>query len=145
MNVLINKGRRRLGISGRPAIILNAEESVKIDDDQLAEISKNRTVARWIDTGVLAVLSEDELDDQAKIKSKPTPPQKPRPVRRARAIKKDDRKVEPLPDGVTGEGFEIHHSGGGWYQVYVNGFRVTDRAVRKDEAEAMSSDYVEDD
>jgi hypothetical protein len=141
MNVLVNKGRRRLGISGRPALILNADEAVKIGDDQLAEISKNRTVARWLESGVLCVMSEQEYDAQNHAKTVVPKQERPRPARRTRPPKKDDRKVEPLPDGVTGEGFEIHHSGGGWYQVFVNGFKVTDRNVRKDEAVAMEDDY----
>jgi len=46
-----------------------------------------------------------------------------------------------LPEGITGQGTEVHHLGGGWYEVYVNGFKVTDRNVRKDEAKTIAEEY----
>jgi len=53
----------------------------------------------------------------------------------------DKREELVLPDGVTGEGIEVHHKGGGWYEVYVNGFKVTDTNVRKDEANDVAAEY----
>lgn len=140
MKRIINNGRRRLGISGRPAIILNPNESREIDDYQLDEIRKNRTVANWIEAGILTVSDGDE-----KIEATATVKPKKATIVHSKSIRpgapRDERQAEPLPDGIEGEGIETHHLGGGWYQVYVNGFKVTDRNVRKDEAKEIASEY----
>lgn len=136
MKSLINKGRRRLGIPGRPAIILNPDESKEITDEQERELIRNRTVSRWLEAGVLVITgAQDKPAKTSNVKPKrPNPP----PTRKR---EHDERKVEPLPDGVSGEGVEIQHLGGGWYQVFVSGFKVTDRNVRKDEAKSIASEY----
>lgn len=46
-----------------------------------------------------------------------------------------------LPEGVTGNGVEIHTPGGGWYRVYVDGTEVTDGNVRKAQAEAIAEEH----
>lgn len=52
-----------------------------------------------------------------------------------------DERPEQKPEGVTGEGIEITHTGAGWYEVHVNGMKVTDKGVRKDDAERIAEDY----
>ena len=132
MKKIINKGRRRLGIPGRPALILNADEAQPITENQIEEIRKNRTVANWLERGVLLIVNDGEEPEQFE-KVDPAP----RPKRRNHP-KLDIRQPEVLPEGITGEGTEFHHLGGGWYQVYVNGFKVTDSNVRKADAETIA-------
>lgn len=138
MKVLKNNGKRRLGIAGRPAIILAPGEFVPVDKTQIKEMKKNRTVSRWIKTGLL------ELCDECDIKSEPAKvvtPKRGSGHRHGRGMKNDERETVVLPKGVTGKGAELHHKGGGWYEVYVNGFKVTDTNVRKNEAEAIATEY----
>jgi hypothetical protein len=139
MKVLKNNGARRLGIPGRPAIILAPGDTVPVTDAQLADMDRNRTVSRWLERGVLAVRDSNanEPDPAPPVRSAP-----PRPRVRPRVGGRTDVREElVLPDGVTGEGIEVHHNGGGWYQVYVNGFKVTDSNVRKDEAHEIAAEY----
>ena len=134
---LTNKSRRRLGISGRPALILEPDRAVEITQSKLEEIKKNKTVARWLDSGVLVL---DESDEVHKVEVELVPK-----VIRKTGMKHDRDKREEiaLPEGVSHEGIQIHHAGGGWYELYVNGFKVTDKTVRKDEAESMATEYEE--
>ena len=139
MKVLRNSGSRRLGIPGRPAIILAPGDTTPVTDEQLADMGRNRTVARWLDRGVLTT-RDSNAEDPA-----PAPPVRsapPRQRQRPRVGGRTDKREElVLPDGVTGEGIEVHHKGGGWYEVYVNGFKVTDSNVRKDEANDVAAEY----
>jgi len=133
---LTNNARRRLGIPGRPAIILEPDQTVEITESQLGVIKANKTVERWLHSGILTV---GEPVHKVEVEKPPKVIQ-----RASTGIKdRDPRKTEPLPEGVTGEGTELQHVGGGWYQVYVNGFKVTDKNVRKDEAESLSTEYEE--
>ena len=139
MKVLRNNGSRRLGIPGRPAIILAPGDTAPVTAAQLADMERNRTVSRWLERGVLTVRDSDanDLEPAPPVRSAP-PRQRVRPRVGGRT---DVREELVLPDGVTGEGVEIHHNGGGWYEVYVNGFKVTDTNVRKDEAEDVAKEY----
>lgn len=141
MKVITNKGRRRLGIPGSPALVLGAEESAKVTDKQVAEFEKNRTTKLWLERGVLVLT--DEGEDAGPPDMKPKQRHSSGIVKPGRGIRpeRDKREVEELPDGVEGDGVEMHHSGGGWWSVYVNGFKVTDRKVRKDEAESIAKEY----
>ena len=134
MKLLINKGRRRLGIPGRPAIILDPNQSVEINEARQDDLTRNRTVARWLETGTLVIT--DDGNPQ-----KPTPIVTPRRQAVTAREKRDQREEIVLPEGITGQGTEVHHLGGGWYEVYVNGFKVTDRNVRKDEAKTIAAEY----
>jgi len=134
MKLLINKGRRRLGIPGRPAIILDPNQSVEINEARQDDLTRNRTVARWLETGTL-VITDDGKPQQ------PTPIVTPRRQAVTAREKRDQREEIVLPEGITGQGTEVHHLGGGWYEVYVNGFKVTDRNVRKDEAKTIAEEY----
>jgi hypothetical protein len=135
MKRIRNTARRRLGIAGRPAIILAPNESEEITDERLEKIQQNKTVAKWFDAGVLEIIDGEEAPAPKRIK-----PQKPTVIPAVKGRKPDERKEEPLPEGLTGEGVELQRNGG-WFQVYVNGFKVTDRNVRKDEAERIASEY----
>ena len=130
MKKLINQARRRLGVPGSPAIVMAPGEAVAITASQVAALQKNRMVSRWLDVGTLAIVDEDGTVEKPKPKAKT-------------GIKtvKDQRKPVELPEGLTGEGTELQHLGGGWYQVYVNGFKVTDSNVRKDRAKEISAEY----
>lgn len=140
MKVIKNNGTRRLGIPGRPAIILAPGDTAPVTDAQAADMERNRTVSRWLERGVLTV-----RDSNAKEPIPPVPPVRSAPPRqrvRPRVGGRSDTREElVLPDGVTGEGIEVHHKGGGWYEVYVNGFKVTDTNVRKDEAHEVAAEY----
>lgn len=138
MKALVNKGKRRLGVPGRPAIILNPGESVPIDDAQIKELHKNRTIERWLERGVLKICDESDVEKTPKKTVPQTRPAKniPRVGRR-----NDNREPQVLPKGVKGEGVELHHKGGGWYEVFVNGFVVTDSNVRKADAEQIATEY----
>lgn len=139
MKRIINNGRRRLGIPGRPALILNPGESSEVNAAQIASFEQNKTTARWLEVGVLAIVESDDEPERATIT-----PKRVSHVDELRASKpRDVRQESKLPDGVPSEGVAKHHIGGGWYQVYVNGFLVTDRNVRKDEAESIASEYDE--
>lgn len=137
MNVLVNTGNRRLGIPGRPAIILNPHEAVEVTEEQLDDMKRNRTVARWLGSGVLTV--RDAKDHEAKPQ---LPPRRSSGVtRKPSKVDRDKREPIVLPEGVEEQGVFKHHTGGGWWDVYVNGFKVTDTKVRKDEAEQLMSEY----
>ena len=133
---LTNAGGRRLGVPGRPALILDPNQTVDVDASQMDEFRRNRTVCRWLESGILV------LSDGAG-KTAPVPvyvtPKPTRPV----GVKpnRDVREEVVLPKGITGEGVERNHLGGGWWEVYVNGFKVTDRNVRKDEAQSIAAEY----
>jgi hypothetical protein len=135
MKVIINNGRRRLGVPSRPALILNPKESAPITDVQIEQLLAQRTASRWLESGVLEIKDSAEAEAPAMVKVA----ERPKVVRKYKD--RDERKPEELPDGVTGEGVETHHLGGGWYCVFVNGFRVTDSNVRKDAAETIASEY----
>jgi hypothetical protein len=139
MKRLVNKGQRRLGIPGRPdSIVLAPNMSVELDDIKLKDIASNKTVSRWLETGVLQITDEEGEPQKPPV----APKRKPAPTGIKRSSKQTDvRKEEPLPDGLTGEGVEQNHVGGGWWQVYVNGIKVTDRNVRKDEADEIAKEY----
>lgn len=119
MKTITNKAQRRLGLPGRPALILNPGESKEITDQDFELITSNRTAARWIERGI--------IDVGGKVKE--TKPQE------------QTREKEVIPEGLTGKGFEILNEGGGWYSAWVNGFKVTDKKVRKADAEALEADY----
>jgi hypothetical protein len=124
MTTITNTGRRRLGLPGRPALILGAGESAEVTDQQLQEMKKNGVVTRWFGSGLLV------------IDGKPIEPE-PGSV----ANKQAAAAPEGLPEGLTGQGIELYHKGGGWWRVYVNGFEVTDGNVRKKEAKAIAAEF----
>jgi len=141
MKKLTNNGSRRLGVPGRPALILSPSESALIDDDQLRIMQQNRTVSRWLESGVLSLTKPGADDKYIEQPARKPSRAKRNPVKRHQ--RKDERKVQELPEGLTGDGIEYNHLGGGWWQVFVNGFKVTDRNVRKAEAETIATEYVE--
>ena len=137
---LTNKGQRRLGVPGRPAIILRPNESAILNEQQVADIHKNRTVTRWIKSGILELSDTDETVEPKKVRSKIAPRSRPR----IKGVTMRDKREElVLPKGITGKGVEINHVGGGWWEIYVHGFKVTDRNVRKDERDEIAKEYEE--
>jgi hypothetical protein len=136
MTMLTNKGARRLGVPGRPAIVLDPGQGVSITNEQLDEIRQNRTNARWLKSGVLEI-----SDEPARVEIDVKPPASKKHPQKTKRPRPDKREAVELPDGVTGDGVEQYHAGGGWWEVYVNGFKVTDRKVRKDEAGSIAAEY----
>jgi len=131
---LKNAGRRRLGVPGRPALILDPNQTAEVSLAQIDDFRRNRTVARWLEAGVLV------LSDSDGVVEVPRPVPKTKPGVRTRQHH-DQREEVVLPEGITGQGVERNHLGGGWWEVYVNGFKVTDRNVRKEEAQSIADEY----
>lgn len=122
---LTNNARRRLGIPGRTAIILNPNQTIEISKLQYDEMQKNRTTSHWLKAGVLSV---DKSSKPVKVEVNVQPEAEP--------------EAEPdAPEGVSEEGVRLNHLGGGWYEVYVSGFKVTTHNVRKKVAEEMAAEY----
>lgn len=136
MNVLVNNGRRRLGIPGRPGIVIAPNEIVELDAVQERAMLKNRTVQRWLESNILEIRPASKRPEKVETIA---PKREAKPARKR--VDRDQREIEVLPEGVSETGTHIHHKGGGWYAVYVNGFKVTDTNIRKDEAEAIASEY----
>lgn len=136
MKRLANKARRRLGIPGRPAIILGPGESVELSNEVHAKLLLNKTTANWLERGILEIYDGDAPEKPVTVKKEPM-------AIPASVVRRKDvaQPPEPLPEGITGEGVELNHKGGGWWEVWVNGFKVTDRNVRKEEAETIASEY----
>jgi hypothetical protein len=135
MTILTNSGTRRLGVPGRPALIIDAGQGISVTDEQLEVIKKSSTAARWLESGVLTLSDKSVEAEHTLKKVAPQPKSKRKPVDR------DKREEVKLPEGITGDGVEKYHAGGGWWKVYVNGFEVTDRTVRKDEAASIAAEY----
>lgn len=60
------------------------------------------------------------------------------------AIEQGTVEVTYLPNPVAPppeRGVKLVSKSGGWWLVYVNGHPVTDKAVRKEEAERMAAEY----
>jgi len=53
------------------------------------------------------------------------------------AVERLDGTPSPKPD----RGVKLESKGGGWWIVYVNGYPVSEKAVRKEEAERMAEEY----
>ena len=119
---LTNNARRRLGIPGRSAIILTPNQSIEITKARLDEMKQNRTVANWFQSGILTV--DDVHKVEVETKPKPEVETKPKPE-------------APAED----QGVEVRHVGGGWFEVWVNGFQVTDTNVRKAKAREIAAEY----
>lgn len=137
-----NNAGRRIGVPIRQAFILNAGESRNVTDGELAQMENNRTISRWMETGILSIassLGEAPVDGREIKQPAPKPERKPQREKAAPPPKEESR--EELPEGITGVGVEREVFGGGWQHLWVNGFRVTDKKVRTAEADAMAADY----
>jgi len=126
MNTLTNTGRRRLGLPGRPAIVLDPGQTVEISDGQLKAIMANSTSARWVNSGVLSLNGNGGVD---------TSGANTVDASFAAATKLD------IPEKLTGSGVELYDRGGGWWDIYVNGFKVLDKSVRRAKAEELAEEY----
>jgi len=48
--------------------------------------------------------------------------------------------VETTEDAPAAKAVEVHHRGGGWYDVLVDGEPANESGLRKDDAEAMAAE-----
>ena len=119
MKTVTNNAKRRLGLPGRPALLLNPGESKTIEDSQVAEIETSNIAKGWIRSGLVSISDGAETEEKSE----------------------DPKSDQDLPEGLTGKGFEIFNEGSGWYSAWVNGFKVTDSKVRKKAAEALRKEY----
>lgn len=141
-----NNAGRRIGLPIRQAFTLDPGETREVTDGQLSEMESNKTTSRWMDSGVLTVDSEQPRPPK---KAKASPGDDPPPEALTKPekggktqTKAEEEPAEELPEGITGEGIEYEQYPGGWYHLWVNGFRVTqDNKVRKAEAEHMAKEY----
>ena len=138
MTKITNNGKRRLGLSGRPSLIIDAGQSVEVSNAQYKSFIESGIVARWFASGLLTVDGEVEIGIGHQVVgtdlwSKQVP---------AESTESEvDQHSVALPEGIKSEGVELYHAGGGWWEVYVNGFLVTNVKVRKAEAEKIAEDY----
>lgn len=129
MKKITSNARRRLGLPGRPALVLDPGQTAEISDEQIFSLKGNRIASRWLASGILVIEGEEAEAKPAPRVRPPEPAKKPEPAQ------------ADLPAGVTGDGVETVHIGGGWFRVYVNGFEVSDGNVRKDKAETIAKEY----
>lgn len=136
MTTVTNNGKRRLGIAGRPSIILDpGQTSEPLSAERYQSILSNRVNARWIEAGILLVKGADAPAPKA---SKEEAPKETGKGKKEKLVALPD----DFPEDLTGEGVELHHTGGGWYDVYVNTFKVTsDQKVKKARALEIAAEY----
>ena len=120
---LINASRRPRGIPLDEFVTLPAGGEVDINEYQLSQLQKRPMVRNWMQAGVLLVQQGDAAPEKGPVK--------------------EVRRGPDLPEGITGTGIEHEDLGGGWTHLWVNGFKCTDKAVRKKQAEKMALDYRE--
>lgn len=113
---LTNNANRALGVPGaRRSLVVQPKQSIQIDAADLEALQKNRTSNRWLKSGILSV------DD---------------------APLKEEKKKEEKKDEDTE--VEVRHVGGGWYEVYVSGIDVSQGKLRRDEAEKLAAQYLDE-
>jgi len=137
---LINKSGRALGLPGVqfPSVVLekNGGEA-EISNDHFAELSSNRTVAQWIAQSIVLVQKFGELRPAGMTVTI----LEPKKVEAPPAVKTEAPRPTQPEDSFRPAKVEIISPAGGWYHVYVNDHQVTDKAVRKAEAERMAAEY----
>lgn len=142
MKKILNNSRRSRGIPGSPALILAPGEEKKVNETFFESMLKNHTVSQWISQGLIVVDGEN-VEPPAKRELKPRK-QSGVGLNRRAARTATQRDIPPpeLPDGVEEKGVFLHHHGGGYYDVYVNGIKVTTEKVRgKDVANEIAAEY----
>lgn len=127
---LINKSGRALGLpcARYPSIILEMDEEKVITDQHFDEVKVNKTVTRWINDGFVLVqqLSDPKPDGLTVTVLKPKP---------------ETPVMAGVDDDYRPAQVKCISAGGGWWHVYVNDEKVTDKAVRKAEAEKIATEY----
>ena len=113
-------GRTRVLWAPIEMIRLGPGDEVNVTADELAELKQHVNCRNWLHKGYIEVQGGE---------AKPLP------------VAVDERPGPELPEGLSGEGTEIHHHGAGWYSVYNNGMPCTDVKVRKGQAEEIAKDY----
>ncbi|MGH8034021.1 MAG: hypothetical protein ACREO9_02260 [Lysobacterales bacterium] len=101
-------------------------ETLNISPAQYFAMCESKIACRWVETGVLLVTDAPQPWKQPELK---------------RPAVEDQVNANQLPAELTGEGVEQFHTGGGWWDVYVNGFKVTIEKVRKAEAQQIAEEY----
>lgn len=119
MKLKNNTGRDRVLRGPVEMYSLPARGEITVSSIELEEMKRHGNTRNWLHKGYISV--EEGEAPVAKLK--------------------DERDHPPLPEGVTGEGLEIHHHGAGWYSVYVDGMPCTDAKVRKEQADEIAKDY----
>jgi hypothetical protein len=133
MKTIRNNTARSLGIPGARADVLPPKSTLDVSDGRYDEMVSNKMVAQWFKRGMLSVDGEAPGDPPKQ--TKPASGPKQRKLSR-------ERRPDPLPDGVEEKGIFTHHTGGGYYDVYVNGIKVTTEKVRgKKNAEEIAAEY----
>lgn len=140
---LINKAERTLGLPGVrfPSVILekNGGEA-EISDAHFEELKSNRVVSQWLANGIVLTQKVAELRPKGMSVT----------VLEPKSEHADDspveKQVEAPAAGQSDDGFrpaqvKVVSSAGGWYHVYVNDHQVTDKAVRKAEAQKIAAEY----
>lgn len=127
---LMNCHSRRLGVMGLPGNELDPGQAVEIHPDELERIkSRNATVRRWLRSGILEVVDADDVP-VPEVESEPEPKSPPPPP------------PDELPEGVEPTGVHLFHHGAGYYDVYVDGIKVTDDRIRgKKKANEVADEY----
>lgn len=129
---LTNKAGRALGLPGAfLSLVVEPGETIEITQTQLEEFKGNATVNRWLNSGTL------QLGDVP-----PAPAHGP--VIEDEVEWREPENTADVPDYVPEDGVYVHHLGGGFYEVWVNQFKVTDENVRgKPAAEAIAAEYAQ--
>lgn len=122
MKLINTSGRARVIYGPIEMQRLEAGEERDITEAELDELKRHPNIRNWMHKGLLTV-------DMGAAK-------KPLPTAR------EERSGPELPEGVTGEGTETVHHGGGWYSVFHDGMPCTDEKVRKDRADEIAADYA---
>ena len=114
---LTNESKRERGIPlAQELRVVKPGQSITITDEDRDHMLRFPMVNNWLDRGEISITGGKGKNDPK-------------------------QRVSELPEDITGTGFEIAKFGGGWCMPYMNGEPVTDRRVRKAEAEAMAKDY----
>lgn len=135
MTTITNNSKRRLGLSGRPSLVLRpGETSEEITAGRFTSFCNNKTTVRWIASGLLTVNDPPEGVVDLPDLSKPSEV-------KGKSDTKEVKDELELPEGITGEGKELHQVSRGQYDVYINGFKVTDETVSKKKAGEIMDEY----
>ena len=122
---LINCSKRERGIPyPEETKRLGPGEEMPIDIVQYDHLLSHPMAQAWLQQGLIKI----ERGDAAE----------PEP-----AAHSDERDHDPLPEGLTGQGTEIHDHGGGWFSVYHEGMPCTDVKIREEQAKAIAAEYEE--
>lgn len=115
---LTNNAKRSIAVPfvGRH-VILKSGESTPVTIEDFEVIQRSRAASGWFKSGLITIDRGNESESSSEPEAEP--------------------KSEPQTDGSP----EAVHQGSGWYRVIVGGIDVGQKAMRKDEAEALLAEY----